>query len=339
MCMSSRIKAGINASRDQISYVFNSGARDKLDERLSIDWDLVPDKPDVENIRASLQGAEIIVSTWGALPYTQEILEVCPNLKLILHGAGSFKSYVTPVLIERDVTVCTAVHMNAKPVAEFTLGVILSSLKNMERHNMEIHKEGRAAWGKSRVDYDGGYYHTKIGLLGYGYITKILLGLLKHFEFEVFVADDFATAGEVRDLGAKKTDIDDIMGTCDVISIHHADVPRNWNIINRDTLSLMKPGSRLINTSRGRMINEPDLIEKLKEGQIAAYLDVTHPEPPAEDSPLYSLPNCILTPHVSGSIGAEVHRMGDYCVRELENWLEGKPLENRIDIESLEYRA
>ena len=102
---------------------------------------------------------------------------------------------------------------------------------------------------------------------------------------------------------------------------------------------MMKPGARLINTSRGRMINEEDLLAKLEEGSITVFLDVTYPEPPREGHPFYTLPNCILTPHVSGSMENEVLRMGDYCLREIENWIARRPLENQIDFRNLEYRA
>ncbi len=176
-------------------------------------------------------------------------------------------------------------------------------------------------------------------MLGFGRITRLLLDLLSRFDFDVLVADDFVTSEEVAALGAAKSDVAEIMSTCDVISIHHADVARNWNIINKDTLDLLKPGARLINTSRGRMINEADLVEKLREGSIMAFLDVTHPEPPADGHPFYELQNCILTPHVAGSVGTEVFRMGDYCLREFGNWIAGRPLENQIDIQDLENRA
>ena len=337
--MNSKVKAGINTSRQQLDYVFNRAAQKKLSEYLLIDFDVVPEVPNQDNIRVCVEGAEIIISTWGALPYTNDILDACPDLKLILYGAGSFKSYVTPELSAKDVTICTAVHMNAQPVAEFTLGLILTSTKNVTRHNAALHQKGKSAWAGERLNYNGGYYRTKIGILGYGVIARILLRLLQNFEFDVFIADEYISFEKAEELGAKKADVSHVMKTCDVVSIHHADVPRNWGLINRDNLALMKPGSRLINTSRGRMINEQDLVEKLREGEIMAYLDVTHPEPPAEDHPFYTLPNCILTPHVAGSIGTEVERLGDYCVRELENWLSGVPLENRIDIEALGNRA
>ena len=336
--MADKIPAGINTIREQFDYVFSPVTQDALADLLDIDYGQIPTEKSLEATKRSVSGAKVIVSTWGALPYTPDLLACCPDLELILYGAGSFKAYLSKELIESDVKVCTAVHMNALPVAEFTLGLILTSMKNVFRHHRTFESEGRSGWTKSRP-YSGGYYHTRVGLLGYGRITRFLLDLLSKFDFDVLVADDFATVEELAAYGAQKAEVAEVMSTCDVVSIHHADVERNWNIINKETLALMKPGARLINTSRGRMINEADLVEKLREGSITAFLDVTHPEPPADGHPFYELKNCILTPHVAGSLGTEVFRMGDYCLRELTNWIDGKPLENQIDIADLADRA
>ena len=129
------------------------------------------------------------------------------------------------------------------------------------------------------------------------------------------------------------------MANCDVVSLHKSNNPKNWGLINADNLGLMKNGARFINTARGRIVNETDLVAKLREGEITAYLDVTDPEPPEEGHPFYSLPNCILTPHMAGSLGREVHRMSDYCLRELKHWIAGEALENPLDLHDLGDRA
>jgi phosphoglycerate dehydrogenase-like enzyme len=337
--MSEKIRAGINTTRDMWNYVFSSQTKTDLAEHLDFDESSISDHPDPPAVAKSCSGAEVIISTWRAVPYTAEILKPCPDLQLILYAAGTFKPYVTPELQQRNVTVCTAVHLNAIPTAEFTLGIILSSLKNVYRYHTDFLKSGRNAWQRNPEQFDGGYYGTKIGLLGFGQITRHLLGLLRSFDMDVYVESSHASGEELESHGARRRSLEWIMSNCDVVSIHKADVPRNWDIINRDNLKLMKKGARLINTSRGRIINEKDLVEKLTEGEITAYLDVTHPEPPEAGHPFYSLPNCILTPHVAGSIGKEVHRMGEFCARQLRSWIQGKPLENTIDISSLGERA
>lgn len=335
----SRVRAGVNTNRRQFEGVYNEAARARLADLVEINFDAIPEEATPAAVAESIRGAEVVLSTWGAVPYTSELLAAAEDLKLVLYGAGSFKAQITPALLERDPTVCTAVHLNAIPTAEFSLMLILAALKDFVPFYQRIRSEGRAGWGKDSFAFDGGYYRTVVSILGLGTVSRHLIGLLRNFDVEVLVADDFLDPDRARELGVTLVAVDEAIRRADVVSIHHADVERNWNIINRDTLALMKPGARLVNTSRGRMIDEAALVEALESGKITAYLDVTHPEPPPEGHPFYTLPNCILTPHIAGSIGGEIHRMGDYCVRELEHWLAGEPLEHTIDIHSLENRA
>lgn len=337
--MTDRIKAGINTVRSQWESVFSRETRAALAAHLELDESLVPETPDPAALFRSLEGARVVLSTWGALPYGRELLEACPDLQLILYGAGAFKQYVTAALLERGPLVGTAVHLNAVPTAEFTLGLILCSLKNVFTYHLDLRERGRAAWGKDKEAFGGGYYRTRVGIVGYGRVARHLLSLLQPFEMELFIDSPYMEAVEAERFRVKRRPLDWIMANCDVVTIHHADNPENWNIINRENLRLMKPGARLINTSRGRMIDEAALVETLREGRITAYLDVTYPEPPEEGHPFYSLPNCVLTPHVAGSIGREVQRLGDYCLRELENWLAGRPLESPLDLRELAHQA
>ncbi|MDY7011861.1 MAG: hydroxyacid dehydrogenase, partial [Planctomycetota bacterium] len=271
----------------------------------------------------------------GAVPFTAELLEVCPDLKIVLYAAGTTKHLITDAFRRTGAKLCSAVHLNAVPVAEFTLGIILTSLKDVFVCHQNFLTRGRAAWTPPRRGYTGGYFHTKIGLVGFGEISKRLMELLKNFEMDVYIASNYVTPQEEAYYGVRKASLDFIMTNCDVVSIHSANVPRNHNLINKDNLKLMKKGARLINTARGVIVNTGDLTEKLSEGEITAYLDVTDPEPLPEGHPLYSMENCIITPHASGSCGKEVHRMSEYCLRELLNWLEGRPLENEIQIDDL----
>lgn len=329
------IRAGINTVREQWDYVYSEETQAKLARLLDFDPDLIPQDGEPAEYRASLEGARVILSTWGAHALTQEILDLCPDLELVVYAAGSVKGFLTPEFIHRRIPVCSAVHLNAQPVAEFTLGMILMALKQVFARNDEIHRRGREAWHKGREDEPGGYYHSKVGLLGYGRITALLIPLLANFELDVYLSDPYLSDDDVRALGVKPATLEEIMATCEVVSLHHANTPANRNLINESNLRLLQPGAHFINTSRGRLVNESDLVDRLRSGDITAYLDVTYPEPPEDGHPFYSLPNCILTPHVAGSLGREVHRMGDYALREVENWLAGRPLENPIDLETV----
>lgn len=332
-------RAAVNTVRGNWERVFSPATRAKLHEVLEFDESLIPDRPSEEALLAHHPDATVVLSTWGAVPYSKRVLEHFADLGLIVYGAGSAKGFVTDELVARDIPVGTAVHLNAQPVAEFTLGLILTSLKNVFGHHHMFLEKGSDGWVKDAAGYPGGYYHTKVGILGLGRISRNLLRLLEPFELDVAVADEYLSNEEAARLGVAKESLEEVMATSDVVTLHHANIEKNWNLINRDNLRLMKPGARFINTSRGRLVNEPDLVEVLEAGRITAFLDVTYPEPPEAGHPFYRLPNCILTPHVAGSIGTETYRMGEYCLREYLNWRDGKPLENRIDVSSLDQQA
>ena len=335
----SRIKAGVNAPQSQFEAVYSEEAREKIGNLVDLDQQRLPVEATPEAVVESVRGARVILSTWSAVPYTDELLAVCPDLELILYAAGSFKKVVTNALIRRNPTVCTAVHLNAVPTAEYSLMLILAALKDVGPFVHRVRNEGPAGFAKDKYQFSLGYYRTTVALLGLGMVSRYLAGLLQNFDVEILMADDYLTAGEAAQLGVTPVGLEEALTRADVVSIHHADVPRNRRIINRDTLSLMKPGARIVNTSRGRMIDEDALVEALTAERVSAYLDVTDPEPPPAGHPFYSLPNCVLTPHIAGSLGQEVHRMGDYCVRELGHWLAGEPFEHTIDIGDLADRA
>ena len=111
-------------------------------------------------------------------------------------------------------------------------------------------------------------------------------------------------------------------------------------MITGELIVSMKPYASLINTSRGAVINEPEMIDVLtRRPDLQAMLDVTHPEPPASDSPLFSLPNVVLTPHIAGSFGHEVRRHARYMLEECRRYQSGEPLLHEITREMAEHMA
>ena len=339
MSLKKGLKAGINATASDWYYVYKPTIRQRLHEYLDFDESLISEGPDSEIVKCSIRDADVLLSTWGALPLDRELLKLCPNLKIILHAAGSVRGFVTNELIERSVKVSSAVLQNARPVAEFTLGIILSSLKNVFVHDQQAKREKKRAWEIDRAEYNGGYYRTKVGIIGGGTIARILLELLKNFEMKVLITSQSFTAEDEKRYRVRNTTIEEIMATCDVISLHAADIPENFHLINEENMKLLKKGARLINTARGRLINERDLIQKLQEGEITAYLDVTDPEPAEVGHPFYRLPNCFLTPHIAGSVGNEVLRMSAFCLEELKRFLRGRSLQGLVELGELARRA
>ena len=128
-----------------------------------------------------------------------------------------------------------------------------------------------------------------------------------------------------EDLGAQPRELDALLAESDVVSLHAPALPSTRHMLDARRLALLRDGAVVINTARGALIDHEALIAELRGGRLSAILDVTEPEPLPPDSPLYELPNVILTPHIAGALGTEVVRLGDAAIDELARYAAGEP--------------
>jgi len=232
---------------------------------------------------------------------------------------------MTDAVYDRGITVTTAAVANGTAVAEFAMALITMSLKNAWPSILAIRSEGRTAWGRQGWGTRRGTYLATIGIIGAGATGRELLRLLRSYACDVLLYDPYVDEGQARELGATKADLDDLMARSDVVSLHAPNLADLRHMINADRLARMKDGACFINTARGALVDEQALVAELRTGRITACLDVSDPEPPAEDSPLYALPNVILTPHLAGAVAMDCRRMGALCIEELERYIAGEP--------------
>ncbi len=133
--------------------------------------------------------------------------------------------------------------------------------------------------------------------------------------------------------------LEEMFETCDVVSLHAPNIPATEHMITGEHLGSMKEGAVFINTARGRIVKEDEMIEVLRQGRIFAFIDVTDPEPPVPETLLYTLPNVFLTPHIAGSQGREIHRQGESVLEELKRFLNGDPPRYPVTEEMMEWMA
>lgn len=271
-----------------------------------------------------LAEAEILFSSWGAPVMDNEFLENAGELRAVFYAAGSVRCFTTPEFWKRGIRLSSAYAINAVPVCEYTLGAILLGLKHFW-HYARISREGRTFPVDRPVL---GAYRTKIGLVSYGTIARMVRDKLKQFDVEVLVFDPFLSQKEAVRNAVDLVSLDELFDQCDVVSVHTPLLKSTYRMIGRAQLDRLKPSATLINTARGAIIEEEEMIAFLRDRpDVHAVLDVTDPEPPVEDSPLYDLPNVILTPHIAGSLGPECYRMGVAMADEFERYLAGAPLQ------------
>jgi phosphoglycerate dehydrogenase-like enzyme len=283
-----------------------------------------------------LRETEIIFSGWGAPRMDAEFLDRVPKLRAIFYAGGSVRYFITEAVWQRGVRVSTAQAINAIPVAEYTVSALLLGLKRF--------------WHYARVTRDTrdfpverpmpGAFGSVVGLVSYGTIARLVRARLRSLELEVIVYDPFLSDEEARREGVRKVGLDELFATADAVSVHTPHLPDTTGLIRGRHLGNMRTGALFLNTARGEVVNEPEMVQTLRRRtDLTAVLDVTAPEPPAPDSPLYTLPNVVVTPHIAGSVGRECLRMGAAMLEEYERFRAGRPLRWEITADRAELIA
>ncbi|WP_425246970.1 hydroxyacid dehydrogenase [Streptomyces sp. NEAU-NA10] len=274
-------------------------------------------------VAEALGRAEVLVTGWGCPHLGAETLAAAPRLRAVLHADGSVRHLVGEPFWERGLTLSSAVQANALPVAEYTLAMILLAGKDA----FGLRERFRAEHGHpAPTEYAGvGNLGRRVGLIGASRVGRRVLELLRPLDLAVSLYDPYVEAGEAAELGAVPLDLDELLSTSDIVSVHAPDIPQTHRMLNRERLALIPDGGVLINTSRGALIDHTALTDELVSGRLSAILGVTDLEPLPSNSPLSRLPNVFLTPHIVGSLGNEPARLGGTVVTELERMATGLP--------------
>jgi phosphoglycerate dehydrogenase-like enzyme len=313
---------------------FPPALRQRLAEFVDVVPDLVLQDFSTAPARAALARAEVLITGWACPPVTAAVLDAAPHLRAIVHTAGSVKGHVTPVCWERGIVVSTAASANALPVAEYALAAILSAAKGVWQ--IERVYRSRRAFVDLVVEYPRiGTYQRTVGIVGASRIGRRVLELLRPFDLVLSIHDPFLSATEAAALGAQLVTLDELLAGCDVVSLHAPLLPGTRHLIDAAGLARMPVGATLINTARGGLVDQDALVAELVTGRINAVIDVTEPEILPPDSPLFDLPNVVLTPHMAGAQGNELHRLGASAVDEVCRYVTGVPFAHPVVVRDL----
>lgn len=289
--------------------------------------------------RARLRTAEVLITSWGSPRLDAETLTAAPRLRAVLHAAGSVRSHVTSDVFDRGILVTTAADANAEPVARYTLAAILWSLKRAPFLAAEArhHWDGLTHTDPHRSELSG--IGRTVVLVGFSRIGRRVAALLSLFTgIRVLVVDPVADPADIAAAGAEPASLAEALPQADVLSLHAPSLPTTRHMIGADELRALPTGATLINTARGQLI-DPEALELACLGGLQAILDVTDPEPLPSSSPLYDLPNVLLTPHIAGSLGSETRVMTASALTELERYTTGLPPLTAVTAESLRVQA
>jgi phosphoglycerate dehydrogenase-like enzyme len=282
-----------------------------------------------------LKEATVAITCWGSPQFNAQLLDNAPNLKLIAHSAGSIRPVVTDAVYDRGIQITTAAAANAAPVAETTVAMMIVMLKRIP---WMISARG----DRKIIDAVAPIRELRdlsVGIIGASRVGREVIRLLQGYpRLRIKVFDPFMTDAEARNLRIERATLEDVC-RCEVVSVHAPSLPQTHHMLNAKTLALLPDHAVLINTSRGSLIDEPALVNEVRKRPLYVYLDVTDPEPPAEDSPLRQQPNIIITPHIAGAMNQARQDMGRLAIDETLRFLRGEPLEQSITRQMLPSQA
>ena len=327
--MAGRAAALLAMRPDVAEAAFPAVLRARLDAVVEIEHGLVVTDFAEPRARRALAGAEVLLTGWGCPPLDAEALDAAPNLRAVIHAAGSVKHHLSPDFWTRGILVSSAADANAYPVAQFTLSVILLAGKRM------FTMARRCTEGDYKPPTTSQRFGTvgrTVGVVGASRIGRLVLPMLAREGFEVLLADPTLSAAEAAALmpapwSVELVELDELLRRSDVVTLHAPSLPETHHLLDDRRLALMRDGSVLVNTARGALIDTEALVRYCAAGRIDAFLDVTDPDEPLPPGhPLFLLPNVVVTPHLAGAMGSEIALLGAYAVADVERYAARLPL-------------
>lgn len=293
--------------------------------------------PSSADLAALIPGVDIVITGWGSPVFDESVLDAADRLALIAHSAGSIKAMLPRAVFERGIAVTHAAGAIAPAVADLSLMASMLMLRHAYRHDRAVragewHDESIPALGQEITS-------QRVGVIGAGYTGRCLIKLLRALNVEIWVYDPYLSEERAQQLGVRKTELDDLLTNCRVVSMQVPSTSETYHMIGARELSLLQDGASLINTARAHSIDQDALLAELQTGRIQAALDVFDKEPLPEQHPYRSLPNVFLTPHIAGASEESRRRQGDYIVQDIERFLHGQPLAWQVTIDMLETMA
>lgn len=249
----------------------------------------------------------------GSEKFDGPLFANCPDLKIIARTGVGYDAVDIPAAQKHGITVTITPGVNQESVAEQAFGLLLGLTRRIVVNSVDIASGG---WNRTLpVPLRG----KTMGLVGLGRIGQAMVSKAQAFGMNVIAYDPFLKESPYG-ADVPLTTLDDLFARSDVLSLHVPMTPETRELVRTETISRMKKGVILINTARGGLVNEPDMIAALKDGRLGgACLDVTNPEPPLADNPLRRMENVLISPHLGGIDEKSMADMADlaaWCIVE-----------------------
>lgn len=277
-----------------------------------------------QDILARVLDQNIIVTK--ELPVGKEIIrQFPPSVKLICEAGTGYNNIAIAAAREKNITVCNVPGYSTEAVAQLAITSILSLSSSLTQQQIMLKQKNFDNFTKHLMVSHVELQNKTLGIIGSGTIGRQVMKVALALGMNILVYNRTPKAWDSPDI--KSVTLEELLRQSDFISLHCPLTPDTRYLINQETLALMKPTAYIVNTSRGALIQEPDLIAALQAGRIAgAALDVQDPEPPALDNPLFTMDNVILTPHIGWKPLEARQRLLQLLAANIAAFIDGKPI-------------
>jgi phosphoglycerate dehydrogenase-like enzyme len=284
-----------------------------------------------ERLIAALQGCQGLIKLGRRVPeLTRRVFESASELKVVGLRSDRFGTGIDlAAAAEHGVKVVDCDNIaSAPPVAEWVLALMLLCLRN----GAAIYRQmmaGTETWANAGNEgfVNGELTGRKVGLIGCGHVGQRLIELLAPFRVELRVCDPYLPEARAAELGIVREGLDQVLEHAEILVVQVPHTPKTTKLIGTRELELLTRGSIFINCCRGKVVDQAALIRKLEAGELIAGLDVFDPEPLEKESPLRSLPNVFLSPHIAWHAPNRLHRYFMHMAQEFERFFNGEPLQ------------
>ena len=285
----------------------------------------VYERTPVEEVAARIGDAEIVLTNKS--PINQEILNACPNIKLVCVLATGYNVVDCVATKQRGIPVCNVPDYGTAAVAQFTFALLLELCHQVGHHGQTV-RDGKwcespdfCYWDTTQMELAG----KTLGIIGFGRIGRAVGKIAKAFGMNV-IAYNRSQCDEGKAIGSY-VNLDELLATADVVSLHCPLTAENTGMIGAENIAKMKDGAILLNTARGPLVDEAALAAALESGKLrGAACDVISAEPMKENNPLKTAPNCIVTPHMAWAPIESRKRIQDCTERSIKAFLAGSPI-------------
>jgi phosphoglycerate dehydrogenase-like enzyme len=294
-------------------------------EQMPPGWTLTTPTTGVD-YSTQLAGCDFILVADEAI--RAEHIAAAPRLRMIQHQGVGYERIDLKACRERDIPVALTPEGTSASVAEHTLLLILATYRHLVRAATGLRKGRWMQWELRKASFD--LYAKTLGLVGMGNIGREVAGRAQAFGARIIYYDPWVSPP--ADVAfTRKESLEALLCEADIVSLHVPLTAENHHLINSNTLRLMKPGAILINTARGKLVDEAALVEALTDGHLAgAALDVLNEEPPDPSNRLLHLENVVVTPHIAAGTRDALTKKMRAAFANLLRFSQGEPLVNVV---------